>query len=108
MPRPPKWWDRAARTFGYAIDAHAPQRRLTECVGLLGQAVAQSAGAVLAARGQWATNDKLLTTRAGLRAVDAFLSDLSADPNMLINAGQAALKTCHDAVRETVIGAAEP
>jgi predicted nucleotidyltransferase len=105
---PPKWWDRAARTFDYAIDAHAPQGRLTECVGLLGQAVAQSAHAVLAARSQWATNDKLLITRAGLRAVDAFLSDLGADPNTLINAGQAALKTCHDAVHETVSGAAQP
>lgn len=58
----------------------------------------------------WPVGDKRQApdTRAGLRAVDAFLSDLSADPNMLINAGQAALKTCHDAVRETVIGAAEP
>lgn len=96
------------RTFDYAIDAHAPQGRLTECVGVLGQAVAQSAHAVLAARGQWATNDKLLITRAGLRTVDALLSDLRADPTMLINACQAALKTCHDAVHARSVGAALP
>jgi predicted nucleotidyltransferase len=97
---PSRWWDRAARTFDYAIDSHAPQGRLVESVGLLGQAVAQSAHAVLAARGQWVTNDKLLITRAGLRSLDALLTGLSADPIVLINAGQTARKICQDAVQE--------
>jgi predicted nucleotidyltransferase len=105
---PSRWWDRAARTFDYAIEAHAPRGRLTESVGLLGQAIAQSAHAVLAARGQWATNDKLLITRAGLRAVDALLTDLSLDPNVLISAGEAARKICHDAVLKASTDAALP
>jgi hypothetical protein len=63
---------------------------------------------VLTARGQWATNDKLLITGAGLRAVDALLTDLSADPIVLISAGQAARNICHDAVQEASTGAAGP
>jgi hypothetical protein len=61
---------------------------------------------VLAWRGQWATNDELLITRAGLQSVDALLTDLSADPIVLINAGQAARKICHNAVQEASAGAA--
>jgi predicted nucleotidyltransferase len=95
---PNRWWDRAARTFAYAIDAHARAGRVTEFVGLIGQAVAQSAHAVLAARGVWATNDKLLITRAGLRDVDALLRDLSPNPRALSNAGRAICARCEGAV----------
>jgi predicted nucleotidyltransferase len=95
---PRRWWDRATRTFGYAIDAHAAAGRVTEFAGLTGQAVAQSAHAVLAARGVWTTNDKALVTRAGLRGIDPLLADLSPNPGALSNAGRAIRALCEAAV----------
>jgi predicted nucleotidyltransferase len=95
---PRRWWDRANRTFGYAIDAHAAAGRATEFAGLTGQAVAQSAHAVLAAHGVWATNDKQLITRAGLREIDTLLTDLSPNPGDLATAGRAIRARCEAAV----------
>lgn len=100
---PARWWDRAARTFDYAIDNHALAGRLIECVGLLGQAVAQSSHAVLAARGQWVTNDKTLITHAGLRHVDELLTGLSPEPEELVKTAQAVRTTCRDAVEQAGI-----
>lgn len=100
---PSRWWDRARRTFDYAIDSHGQAGRLSECVGLLGQAVAQSAHAVLAAQGQWVTNDKLLLAQAGLRSVDELLADLSPDRQSLVNAGRAAKETCREAVEKAAV-----
>jgi predicted nucleotidyltransferase len=97
---PDRWWARAARTFGYAIDVHAKAGRVIEFVGLIGQAVAQSAHAVLAARGQWATNDKLLITRAGLRSVDESLTDLRSDARELVIVGRDIRNRCEAAVTE--------
>lgn len=95
-----RWWDRAARTFSYAIDMHAEAGRVTQFAGLVSQAVAQSAHAVLAARAQWATNEKLLITQAGLRSVDTLLANLSPDPEALSNAGEAIRTTCEKALNE--------
>jgi predicted nucleotidyltransferase len=80
---PGVWWDRAERTFAYALDNHAPYGRLAQCAGLVAQAASQSAHAVLAARGQWVTNEKTLLTMAGLRAVDGFLAAATPDPDAL-------------------------
>jgi predicted nucleotidyltransferase len=78
---PRVWWGRAELTFGYARDNHAPYGRLAQCAGLVSQAASQSAHAVLAARGQWATNEKRLLTSAGLRQVDEFIAAVSgAEP----------------------------
>ena len=74
---PEVWWGRADATFGYARSYHATQGRLTQCVGLVAQATSQAAHAVLAARGEWVTNEKTLLTRAGLRHVDDFLATAS-------------------------------
>src|SRR6202046_2771802 len=54
------WWGRAERTFDYARANHAPLGRITQCAGLVAQATSQAAQAVLAARGQWITNEKTL------------------------------------------------
>lgn len=77
------WWGRADITFGYARSYHAPQGRLTQCVGLVAQAASYAAHAVLAARGAWITNEKTLLTRAGLRRIDEFIAAVQPDPDAL-------------------------
>ena len=47
---------------------------------------ARRAHAVLAARGEWVTNDKTLLDRAGLRGVDEILAGLTAEPQELAGA----------------------
>ena len=44
----------------------------------------QGAHGVLAARGQWITNEKALIGKAGLREVDAILTGLTAEPGRLL------------------------
>jgi hypothetical protein len=80
---PGVWQDRAERTLDYARAQHAPAGRLAQCAGLIAQAVSQAAHAVLAARGEWVTNDKTLLTRAGLRHADTLLAQASPDPAAL-------------------------
>jgi predicted nucleotidyltransferase len=77
------WWGRADVTFGYARSFHAPQGRLTQCAGLVAQATSQAAHAVLAARGEWVTNEKTLLTRAGLHRVDEFVAAIRPSPDAL-------------------------
>jgi hypothetical protein len=57
-------------------------QRLGEVPGVL----ACTAHAVLAARGEWITNEKRLIDRAGLRHADALLLGLRAAPESLIYA----------------------
>jgi predicted nucleotidyltransferase len=80
---PRVWWGRAEQTFDYARLQHAPYGRLTQCVGLVAQAASQAAHAVLAARGQWVTNEKTLLTKAGLRQVDDLIAAAQPDPGIL-------------------------
>lgn len=75
-----EWWRRADVTFGYARSSHAPHGRLTQCAGLVAQATSQAAHAVLAARGEWVTNEKTLLTRAGLCQVDELMAGVQPDP----------------------------
>ena len=77
------WWGRADITFGYARSYHAAQGRLTQCVGLVAQAASYAAHAVLAARGEWITNEKALLTRAGLRCIDEFVAAVDPTPDVL-------------------------
>ena len=65
-----RWYDTARATLAYARANHAPAGRRTEAVGALAVAAAQTGHAVLAARGEWVTNEKRLLERAGLRGVD--------------------------------------
>lgn len=71
---PDMWWVNADLTFGYARANHAPYGRLAQCTALVVQAASQAAHAILAARGEWVTNEKTLLSRAGLSR--ARLSDI--------------------------------
>ena len=97
---PRVWWDRAERTYGYAHANYAPYGRLAECAGLVGQAASQAAHAVLAARGQWITNEKRLLTRAGLRQVDEFIAMAGPEPGVMREVVERSRALCLDAVRE--------
>jgi len=96
---PRAWWDRAGRTFEYARLHHAPYGRLAQCAGLIAQAASQAAHAVLAARGEWVTNDKTLLTRAGLRQVDEFVAVREADPGLLRDAVERSHALCSRTLR---------
>jgi hypothetical protein len=96
---PGVWWNRAERTFGYAQANHAPYGRLAQCAGLVAQAASQSAHAVVAARGQWVTNEKTLLTRAGLRQIDEFLSTANPGPAVLREVVDRSRTLCLDTFR---------
>jgi predicted nucleotidyltransferase len=99
---PRVWWDRADRTFGYAGAGHAPYGRLAQCAGLVAQATSQAAHAVLAARGEWVTNEKTLLTAAGLREVDQFVAAAGLEPGMLSDLVDRSRALCDAAVQSAV------
>lgn len=83
---PDQWWSRAQMIFGYASKNHAPHGRVTVCLGLIAEAVAVTAHAVLAAEGRWITNDKQLLYAAGLDDVDRLMltpSDAAELPDLV-------------------------
>lgn len=96
---PRVWWGRAEQTFGYARANHALHGHLTQCAGLIAQATSQAAHAVLAARGQWITNEKQLLARAGLRQVDELLAAAGPDPAVLRDVVDESRSLCSDALR---------
>ena len=71
-----RWYGTARATLAYAKANHAPECRVTEVAGALATAAAQTGHAVLAARGEWVTNEKRLLERAGLRGVDGIIGAL--------------------------------
>ena len=93
------WWGRANVTFGYARDYPARGGRLTQCVGLVAQAASQAAHAVLAARGEWITNEKTLLARAGLRQVDEFIACAGTEPVALLDVVDRTRAACLDALQ---------
>ena len=94
------WWGRADATFGYARQNHARHGRLAQCAGLVAQAASQAAHAVLAARGEWITNEKTLLTRAGLRQVDEFVAGARPDPVALRDVVDRSRSACVSALQE--------
>lgn len=77
-------WQGVARfTLGYARANSAPRGALTEVAGAIATAAMQAGHAVLAARGEWVTNEKTLLERAGLRRVDDVVRALSPEPERL-------------------------
>ncbi|MFE9306816.1 nucleotidyltransferase family protein [Streptomyces sp. NPDC088353] len=80
---PGHWYGLATATLAYAKSGHAPKSDLTQVAGAIALAATQTAHAVLAARGEWTTNDKGLTGRAGLRAVDDIVAGLEPGPGAL-------------------------
>jgi len=99
---PRVWWGRAEQEFDYARMNHAPYGRLTQCAGLIARAASYAAHAVLAARGQWITNEKTLLTRAGLRQVDEFIAAARPDPGVMRDVVDRSRAVCSDAVREAM------
>ncbi|MFD5478427.1 nucleotidyltransferase domain-containing protein [Streptomyces hawaiiensis] len=83
---PARWHGMAAATLAYARAGHAPKNAVTQVAGAIALAATQTAHAVLAARGQWVTNDKWLVARAGLQGVDAVVRDLTDGPAALVQA----------------------
>lgn len=86
---PPRWFRDARMTLEYAREAHARRGHVIEIAGAIATAACQAAHGVLAARGQWVTNEKTLLERAGLRDVDDMVKHLS--PASLVRAVDAAL-----------------
>ncbi|MET9680700.1 nucleotidyltransferase domain-containing protein [Streptomyces coeruleorubidus] len=80
---PPHWHGMAAATLAYAKAGHAPKGAVTQAAGAIALAATQTAHAVLAARGEWVTNEKGLVARAGLRDLDALLGTLTRAPDEL-------------------------
>ena len=72
-----RWPAMAQQTLAYARKAHAAHGHLTETAGSIAVAGAQAAHGVLAARGEWVTNEKRLLDRAGLRNLDAITAGLT-------------------------------
>jgi hypothetical protein len=98
---PVVWWSKAAQTFGYARTNYAPYGRLTECAGLTAQAALQAAHAVLAARGEWITNEKKLLTQAGLRDIDELIAAAAkAESAWLPDMVEQSRAACSKALRE--------
>jgi hypothetical protein len=87
---PPRWLGEARATLDYARRVHAARGHLADTAGAIAGAIACAAHAVLAARGEWITNDKQLINRAGLRPADAVLAGLRAEPAVLDRAVSAA------------------
>ncbi|WP_378731355.1 nucleotidyltransferase domain-containing protein [Nocardia brasiliensis] len=83
---PPIWRNRAAMTLHYAKGTYVPRGQATEVAGSLAIAAMQTAHAVLAARGEWTTNEKRLLHRAGLRGIDTIVAGLCPDPKSLQHA----------------------
>lgn len=83
---PPVWRDRAAMTLQYAKAAYVRGGQATEVAGALATAAMNTAHAVLAARGEWVTNEKRLLRRAGLRGMDAITAGLRPEPDALAQA----------------------
>ncbi|MFF3983197.1 nucleotidyltransferase domain-containing protein [Streptomyces sp. NPDC001797] len=83
---PGRWRGTARATLGYAKANHAPHGRLTEVAGAVATAALQAGHAVLAARGEWVTNEKRLLERAGMREVDDILGGLRAESGELFRA----------------------
>jgi predicted nucleotidyltransferase len=71
---PQVWWDRANHLFEYANRNYAARSQLAQCVGMVVQAAICAAHAVLAAHGEWVTNEKSLLAKADLLDLDQILT----------------------------------
>lgn len=83
-----EWWWTADMTLVYA-DGHARRGRVAQCAGLMSEAACRAGHAILAARGEWVTNEKGLLAQAGVDGVDELVLGLSADPTSLVEAVRA-------------------
>jgi hypothetical protein len=81
-----RWSDSAIATLGYARTAHAARGQVAGTAGAIAVAACQGGHALLAARGQWVTNEKTLLDQAGLRSIDSILTGLTGEPAHLLSA----------------------
>ena len=95
---PKVWMDRAHVTLGYARNAYVSSGRLTELAGALAISCAMAAHAVLAARGEWITNEKRL--RTGLRDMDRLTTGLQSEPTALEETTDQAIQRFNKALAE--------
>lgn len=100
---PPVWIDRARMTLGYARTAYVEGGKVTEVAGALATAAAMTGHAVLAARGEWITNEKRLLERAGLRFIDRLVVALRAEPSTLERAIDQASQGFDNALAEAML-----
>lgn len=91
---PSAWMDRAHLTLGYG--------RLTEPADAPAISAAMAAHAVLAARGEWVTNEKRLLERAGLRHMDELIFGLHREPPVLGETIDQAIQLFNDALTGAV------
>lgn len=101
---PHVWWNNADLVFGYAANNHAARGRPAQCLGLLVLAVTQTAHAILAARGQWVTNEKTLLTRGGLDSVNQVIAEPASSPPDLIRTVAATRQLCEATLRAAIGG----
>ncbi|WP_282782594.1 nucleotidyltransferase domain-containing protein [Nocardia sp. CC201C] len=80
---PKLWRERANLTMMYAKNAHVARGQVTEVAGALATAAMYTAHAVLAARGEWALNEKRMLAAAGLRDIDHIIAELGPDSDSL-------------------------
>lgn len=88
-----------------ARGAHVPRGHLTEVAGALATAAMQTAHEVLAARGEWTTNEKRLLQRAERRGIDTTVAGLRPEPAALAEAiveAETLFRTALDASFESV------
>lgn len=95
---PERWYGAATATLAYAEAGHAPKGALTQVAGAIALATTQTAHAVLAARGEWVTNEKGMVERAGLGGIDTLLGGLTPEPRSLAQSVTRAGTLLHDAV----------
>jgi predicted nucleotidyltransferase len=98
------WWGNATRVFDYARANYARRAHTAQCVGLIAQAATQAAHAILAARGEWVTNEKALLTRAGLGSVNDIVAKPITSPDDLTQAVVQARRLCDATLRSASNG----
>jgi hypothetical protein len=93
-----RWWADTEMTLHYAREGHARRGNVAQTAGLLSEAACRAAHAILAARGQWVTNEKRLLALAGLQRVDDLIVGLGSEPATLEVAADAMRAILTDAV----------
>jgi hypothetical protein len=88
----PVAWLRLAAGALHFADVHAGRQDRVACLANLGQAVLATAQGRLAAAGEWVLNEKRITERAGLHAVQDRLAQPEQDLSTLVSDVRACLQ----------------
>ena len=64
------WWSRAEALFGHAEQGAATNAMVPQALLITGEAAICAAHSILAARGEWVTNEKRILAKAGLGDLD--------------------------------------